>query len=379
METTIQSVFNEVPDYRKGNAIRHNLSDVLMIGLLTIICNGNDYASMYVFGKHHEPLLKTFLELPHGIPSQDTFERIFQNVNPKYLATRFKRWVDEIKEAMRQSGSGIVANIDGKTIRRSKRAGKKAIHVVSAFASELRLVLGELAVDAKSNEITAIPELLEMFCQKGMVITIDAMGTQTNIAKKIIGLKADYVLAVKRNQEKLYDDIEQLLDEEVFPMGIETLRKNGQYERTIEKGHGRIETRECFISTDINGLSTKANWEGLAGFGIIFSKREVLGEEPTNNCHFFIFSLKNVSAADLLRINRSHWAIENNLHWSLDVTFREDESRASLGYSAEVMNIMRKEALHLMKQEDSFKASMRQKRFRCSIDINYALKVIGVK
>jgi predicted transposase YbfD/YdcC len=333
---------------------------------------------MYAFAKFHETLLKNFLELPNGIPSQDTFERVFQNVNPKYLATRFKTWVDDIKDTIRQTKSNVIVNIDGKAIRRSKRAGKKAIHVVSAFASELRLVLGEKAVGEKSNEITAIPELLEMFCSKGMIITIDAMGTQTDIAKKIIGLKAGYVLAVKRNQEILYDDIGTLFEHEILPVDKDELRANGQYERTIEKGHGRIETRECYISTDAHWLSTASYWEGLAGFGIILSKREVLGKEPTYNRKFIIFSLKDTNAAEILRIDRSHWAIENNLHWTLDVTFREDDSRATVGYSAENLNILRKEAIQLMKQDDSLNVSLRQKRFCCGMDIHYALKVIGV-
>lgn len=379
MEKTILETLESVPDYRKGNGIRHILSEILIIGLLTIICNGNEYSGMPIFAKTHEARLRTFLKLPNGIPSQDTFERVFQNVNPKYLAISFKSWADDISEAIRQADSKVAVSIDGKAIRRSKRAGSKAIHVVTALASELRLVLGEVAVDKKSNEITAIPELLEMFCQKGMVITIDAMGTQKDIAKNIINKKADYILAVKRNQEILYDDIKLLLEYEVFPMDKVELEKNGLYHRTIEKGHGRIETRECFISTSIDGLSNPDVWAGLAGFGVIISKREEIGKEPTFRYSYFIFSLKDTDAAELLRLKRSHWAIENNLHWMLDVVFREDDSRAMLGNSAENLNIMRKQSLHLMKQEDSFKASMRMKRQRCGWDIDYAFLVLGVK
>ena len=380
MEKTIMEVLEEVPDHRKGNGIRHKLADILIIGLMTLICNGNDYAAMYIFAKRHEELLKSFLELPNGIPSQDTFERVFQNVNPKYLAVTFRRWVDDIKQAAEQSGMArVLVGLDGKAIRRSKRAGKKAVHVVSAFASELQLVLGEVAVNKKSNEITAIPELLEMFCQKGMVITIDAMGTQKDIAKKIIEMKADYVLAVKHNQETLYTDIELLMEHEIFPVDKDELRRNGQYEKSTEKGHGRIETRECFISTNTHWLSTSDDWKGLTGFGVIVSKREVIGKEPTYSNHQFIFSLKDTNASELLRIKRSHWAIENNLHWTLDTTFREDDSRATLGNSAENLNILRKEALRLMKEETSEKASLRSKRLICAWDISYALKVIGVK
>ena len=365
-ETTVLSMLEKVPDYRKGNGVRHKLVDILMIGLLTFICNGNDYAAMRTFGKMHEELLTTFLELPKGIPSVDTFERVFQKINPKYLSVAFKDWTDELKEAIRQS-KGIAVSIDGKTICGSKRMGKKAVHVVSAFASELRLVLGEMTTDKKSNEITAIPELLEMFCQKGMIITIDAMGCQKEIAKKIIKKKGDYVLAVKRNQETLFLDIEVLADYELIPNKDE-LRRNGQYDRTIEKDHGRIETRECYISTNIEWLSTVSEWKGISGFGVIISKREVIGKEPTINRHYFIFSLKNTTASE----------IENNLYWALDVTFKEDSSRAMLGNSAENLNILRKQALRLMDQDVSLKASRRNKRLACAWDISYAFKVIGV-
>jgi len=379
MEKTVFEVFETVPDPRSGNGIRHKLSEVLMIGLLTIVCNGNEYSGMPIFAKTHEALLRTFLELPNGIPSQDTFERVFQRVNPKYLAVAFKSWADDINELVRQRSSRVAVSIDGKTIRGSKRAGSKAIHIVTALASELRLTLGEVAVDKKSNEITAIPELLEMFCQKGMVITIDAMGTQKDIVRKIIDKKADYVLAVKRNQETLYTDIELLLEYETISLDKDILRENGLYERTIEQGHGRIETRECFISTAVDGLSHPEDWVGIAGFGVIISKREVLGKPPTYSRNYFIFSLKNTSASELLMLKRSHWAIENGLHWMLDVVFREDDSRAMLGNSAENLNIMRKQALKLMKDDDSFKASMRMKRQRCGWDIDYALLVLGVK
>jgi len=376
MEKTILAMLEKLPDHRKGNAIRHILSEIIMIGLLCFICNGNCYAGMHEFGKAHEEKLKKLLKLPYGIPSPDTFERVFQKIKPKYLARHFREWVDDIKFAA--SNAGLIVALDGKTIQQSKRLGKKAVHVVTAFASQLRLVLGEVAVNDKSNEITAIPELLDMFCQKGMLITIDAMGTQKDISKKIISHKADYVLAVKGNQKTLHTDIGLLMEHEIFPMDKDELRKNGQYERTIEKGHGRIETRECFISRDIHWLSTGTNWDGLAGFGTIVSKREVFGKNPTFSSRSFIFSLKSTDAAELLRIVRSHWAIENNLHWSLDVTFKEDDSRATIDNSPENLNILRKEALRLMGQETSFKASMRMKRLRCAWDLDYAFKVIDV-
>ena len=357
MENKVIETMEKVPDPRKGNAVRHILSDILMIGLLTIICNGNGFAAMYIFGVEHEQTLRKFLKLPYGIPSQDTFERVFAKLNPKTLSETFLQWVDEIKTSASQDNR-LLVSIDGKTLRGSKTASKKAVHVVTAFASELRLVLCEVATDEKSNEITAIPKLLEMFCHKGMVTSIDAMGTQTDIAEIIVDAKADYVLSVKGNQKTLHEDVAILMEHEVVPTGKDALAADKHYFRTLEKGHGRIETRECYICPYVNWLSTTGDWKGLAGFGMIVSKREELGKVPTTNVEYFIYSLENASAEELLHIKRSHWAIENNLHWTLDVVSREDDSRARCDNSPEILNILRKQALQLMKDEDSFKASL---------------------
>jgi len=377
MEITIIERLEKVVDYRKGNAIRHKLTDILVIALLTFICNGNGYSAMHILGKNHESELRKFLELPNGIPSQDTFEEIFKYLNPKALS-------ETLRELISDSGGNtlnfdrLLTSIDGKTLCGSKVAGGKAIHVVSAYASELRLVLGELATEAKSNEITAIPKLLDMICQKGMVITIDAMGTQTDIAEAIIEKEADYVLSVKGNQPTLHTDITLLAEYELLNADKEELRENGQYERTIEKGHGRIETRECYISPQTNWLTAPHDWKGLAGFGVIVSKREVLGHPPTFSNEYFIYSLKDTTASELLHIKRSHWAIENNLHWVLDVVFREDDSRARLGSAPENLNILRKEAAHLLREHDS-SGSITGKRYRCSLNLSYALDVLSVK
>ena len=372
---TIIEILSDVPDYRKGNAIRHVLSDILMIGLLTIICNGNDYSAMVLFAETHEEILRHFLQLPHGIPSQDTFERVFSKLNPAVLAKVFLSWVEDTRKTI---NAHTTVAIDGKTIRRSKSSQKKAIHVVTAFASDLQLVLGQLATDEKSNEITAIPKLIDMFCKKGMVITIDAMGTQTDIAKTIISKKAEYVLALKANQQALLEDVSLYMDNEVATQSKNALRANHFYEKTLEKGHGRIETRECFICPDVDWLDCKENWAGLNGIGLILSKREELGKVPTMCRNYFIYSMKGATAADLLRIKREHWAIENDLHWMLDVTFREDDARARLEFAAENLNILRKQALQLLNLETSTKGSMRAKRLRCSYDLSYAFKVLGV-
>jgi predicted transposase YbfD/YdcC len=374
MERSIIEILTEIPDYRKGNAIRHKLEDILSIGLLSTICNGNTFSDMALFGDTHEKELKGFLELPYGIPSHDTFEDVFAKLEPKALSVLFEVWTEELKAELMNAGIAI----DGKTIRRSRGRNKKAIHVVTAFASELQLVLGQLATDEKSNEITAIPKLLEMFCVKGKIITIDAMGAQTDIAEKIIEKEGDYILALKGNQQNLMDDVSFYLDNETVNQSKKQLIEGGLYEKTMEKGHGRIETRECFLCPEIDWLDGRKNWAGLKGIGVIISKREEIGKEPSFVRHYFLYSIENAKAAEILRIKRSHWAIENSLHWMLDVTFREDDCRARTLNAAENLNVLRKQALQFMKSETSSKLSMRQKRLRCAYDFSYALKVLGI-
>ena len=373
MSKILKEVMKEVPDYRKGNGIRHKLPDILMIGLLTMICNGNDYAAMRVFGEVHEEKLREHLELPKGIPSQDTFERVFARLDPRRLEKVFRTWLIELHGTF---AGRVHASIDGKAMPQTGAFGKAA-HVVSAFASELGLLLGQCKTAAKSNEIKAIPELLEMFCQKGMIITIDAMGTQRAVAKKIVELDGDYILAVKRNQCDLLSQIHVNMDAKVFTQGKDELAKKGQYFCTVEESHGRIETRECYFSKDVEDIGCKEKWAGLSGMAIIYSTREVPGKEPSTSRRVFITSLKDSNASEILQLQRSHWAIENNLHWMLDVLFREDDCRARIMNSAENLNSLRKLALQLMKRESSFKASMKSKRLRCAWDFDYALLVIA--
>lgn len=386
MERTIQEKLSKVPDYRIGNAIRHKLSDILMIGLLTFLCNGDGYAAMRVFGLTHEEELGKYLELPNGIPSQDTFEHVFAKLNPKALSSVLREYLSDLKvEALNNGCSKMLVGIDGKTLQGSKGLGKKAKHIVTAFASELRLVLGEVATEEKSNEITAIPKLLEMFCKKDMIITIDAMGTQTDIADAIIDKKANYVLSVKKNQPTLWNDISLAMEELEYSATKAykaKMKEAGLYERTTEKSHGRYEVRECYINSDISLLSTACDWRGITGFGMIVSRREELSKPdkiPSINREYFIYSIDATSAAEMLYIKRTHWSIENNLHWCLDVILREDSSRARLDNSPENLNILRKEALCLVRADDSFNASAKAKIYRCSLCLDYALTVAGVK
>lgn len=374
MKQSLIEALKAIPDPRKGNAIKHKLNEIIFIALLCVICNGDTFKDMEVFGKLQIDVLSKFLELPYGIPSHDTFSDVFAALNPKKVFDCFNGWVNELRDEITKCN----VSIDGKTVRRSKCREKNAVHVVTAFAGELQMTLGQLATDEKSNEITAIPKLLEMFTVKDNIITIDAMGTQTDIAKTIIDKKGDYVLALKNNHPSLFEDVSLYLEQEVLPHPKADLAASGLYHKTLEKDHGRIETRECYLCHDISWLEARSNWAALAGVGVIISKREELGKEPITSKHFFLYSMKDANAEQLLKIKRGHWSIENQLHWMLDVVFHEDDNRARTKNAAENLNILRKQALQLMKRDTSNKDSMRIKRWHCSMDIFYAFKLMGV-
>jgi len=368
MNKGIVEIFREIPDPRNGNGIRHKLDEILTIAILSILCECTQFTEMELFGIEREKWLHTFLVLENGIPSHDTFGDVFAALAPETIQTGFIKWVETIREKI----SGEVVAVDGKTVRRSKDIpkNKRAIHVVSAWATNNGLVLGELATDEKSNEITAIPELLKMLELKGCIITIDAMGTQRDIAKTIKESNADYVLSVKENQPMLFEDI---------ALYFSTERKSCDYAKTVEKSHGRYEKRECWATTDIEWMYQKSDWEGLSGIGMIRSERQMIGREAVDVAnHYVIFSKADMTASEVLHAKRAHWGIENSLHWILDMDFREDESRMRLGNCAENMNIFRHLALNLIKTEKSTKMSINMKRKRCMLSINYLLKVLGV-
>jgi predicted transposase YbfD/YdcC len=375
MNKSLLDFFANIPEPRKGNGIRHKLQDILIIAVLAILSDCKTYVDMEIFGQVREEWLRTFLELPNGCPSHDTFGDVLSALDPNSLHDAFREWVDTIREKVSQE----VIAIDGKTIRRSKDVvnGKRALHVVSAWANENQLVLGQLAVNEKSNEITAIPKLLNLLYIKGCIVTIDAMGTQKEIVSTIIQGSGNYVLQVKDNQKTLREDISYYLEQEVISQPKKELKALGQWAQTKEKGHGRIETRTCYITEDIEWLSVKDDWEQLSGIGMIISER-LIGDKKTVEHNYFIYSQKGATAEQLLAIRRSHWGIENKLHWSLDMTFREDESRVREGHGAENLNVLRHLALNLVKKDTSLKGSMRTKLKFCGLDHTYLLKLLQV-
>ena len=376
MGRTILEIFEEIPEPRKGNGIRHKLIDVISIGILATLCDFTAYTEMELYAQEKEEWLRTFLELPNGIPSHDTIGDIFAAISSDALHRCFAEWVETIREAI----SGEIVAVDGKTLRRSKDKQKelKPLHVVSAWANQNRLVLGEIATEEKSNEITAIPALLKLLNIKGCIVTIDAMGTQKEIAKTIIKEGGNYVLALKENHRDFYEDVQLYFKEEILPQNKLDLEKDGRYAKVTEKSHGRYETRECYLSSEIDWLENRKDWEKLRGIGLIISTRQIAGElEISTNMHYFIYSA-DMSAQSLLHAKRSHWGIENSLHWSLDMLLREDESRVRTGNAAENLNVLRHLALNLVRNETSVKSSMRLKLKRCSLSNDYLLKVLGV-
>ena len=360
--------FRDMPDPREDNR-RHLLIDIIVIVICASICGAEKWEDIEVFGNSREKWLRRFLRLPHGIPSHDTFARVFAMLDPGALNERFVSWVAMVNPLE----GGQLINIDGKTVRGShdRGKGKQAIHMVSAWANEAGLTLGQRKVDEKSNEITAIPELLDMLELAGCVVTIDAMGTQTAIAEKISDNGGDYVLALKGNQSTLHDDVKLYLQD--IEGDVETQQKC-EYNKTVEKDHGRIEVRECWATEDIEWLQQKGSWKGLKSICMIKAMR-IIGEEDTEECRYYISSLP-AEAEGLSRTIRAHWGVENSLHWVLDVAYREDECRKRKGHSAENFAILRHLTLNLLKLEKTCKRSIAGKRLLAGWDPEYMEKVL---
>lgn len=337
---------------RQWGHLRHRLEDILSIGLLTIICGGEDFTDMEGFGLERKDWLCTFLELPHGIPDSDTFRRVFEVINPQELSEHLQDWLALYREKR------SIISIDGKTIRGSEGHGHKAYHVVSAFVSENRLTLGEIKTDEKSNEITAVPELLELLDIEGAIITADAMSCQTKIVSKIVEKKADYVISLKGNQSTLKEDAALYFSScEKDCMGLQTLEKN----------HGRIEKRKYLLCTDVDWLAQRQDWAKLSAIGAVQSTVDQGGEVRLET-RYFITSLTEIS--EFARAVRGHWAIENQLHWCLDVLFREDASRAKKDNSPLNLNVLRKVALPLLKAADFGRIGIRKKMLRSALSIS---------
>ncbi len=366
--------FSALSDPRTGNALQHQLLDILVIAVCGVICGADSWVEIEQWGQAQQPWLETFLDLPNGIPSHDTFGRVFARLDPAQFRQCFLNWVSAVSTLTK----GQVVAIDGKKLRRShyRRLGKAAIWMVSAWATANRLVLGQVKVRNKSNEIKAIPELLQVLALKDCIVTIDAIGCQTKIAAKIVEKQGDYLLAVKNNQGQLYQDLKDLFAgcEEVnfrqVPYG---------YARTVNKGHGRIETRQCWVLSSpdyLDYLHRRAYWQNLRTVVKIQTERVVRGKR-SRQVRYYISTLENDPKL-ILKVVRDHWQIENGLHWVLDIAFREDDSRVRKDHAPENFALVRHFALNLLKQETTLRVGIKAKRFRAACDRDYLLQVLSL-
>ena len=370
---SIEYHFADLDDPRIDRTKQHKLLDIVVITICAVICGADDWVAVEIFGKAKHDWLKQFLDLPNGIPSHDTFGRVFGALDPEQFQSCFLNWINAVSEITQ----GQVIALDGKTLRRShdKTLGKKAIVMVSAWATANGLVLGQRKVDEKSNEITAIPELLQVLEISGCIITIDAMGCQKEIAADIVEQDADYVLALKENHGNLYEDVELLFDD------LEKSRFSAyqyDYERTVNKGHGRIEIRQCWTISDpdvLRCLRGTKDWKKLASVVKVQAERRT-GQETTIEDRYYLSSLAG-NAQKLLDSSRTHWGIENSLHWVLDIAFREDECRVRKGYGAQNLATLRHIAVNLLKQEKTAKIGTKSKRLRAGWDERYLLKILS--
>jgi predicted transposase YbfD/YdcC len=360
---SLETCFGDLPDPRVVGRCEHKLLDIIIIAICGVITGAESWVEVETFGQLKQGWLKMFLELPHGIPTHDTFGRVFAALDAEAFQSSFVRWVEGVFAATR----GQVVSIDGKSVRRShdKTIGKEAIHLVSAWASETGIVLGQRKVDDKSNEITAIPELLRVLDVAGCIVTIDAMGCQTAIAQAIRDEKADYVLRVKDNQGNLRQDLQDWF---AYADQIQFANMRHTYAETVNKEHGRIEIRRCWALSDAVAFDYIRHYEGwvdLQTLVRIQRERRFAGKIERETA-YYISSLPH-QAPLLLNAIRSHWGIENSFHWVLDMIFGEDDCRIRMGESPQNMAVLRRLALNILKKDQS-KGSLRQKRYKAALD-----------
>jgi predicted transposase YbfD/YdcC len=372
--------FQNLPDPRLNRTRDHDLIDVLVIAVCTLLCAGETFNDMEDFGRAKHDWFKTFLGLRSGIPSHDTFNRVFAALDPQQFLDCFLRWTQALRQAVPQE---IVA-LDGKALRRALNGDQSVKYIVSAWAESNGLVLGQLKVADKSNEITAVPELLRVLELAGCIVTVDAMGCQKKIAREIREADAHYVLALKGNQETVHAEVKAFLDQTLVekdaprPPGVKLspAAANLAVLETVEKDHGRLEIRRYYQSTELDWFADFKKWEGLQSVGLVEAIRESKGQRTVER-RYYLSSLP-LAVAQFARAVRGHWGVENKLHWVMDVCFREDQSRARTGYAAENLATLRRLALNLLRQEKTKKRGIKGKQLNASWDHAYLLRLIGI-
>ena len=358
--------FQGMDDPRINRTRRHELIDILVIAVCTLLCGGESFNDMEDFGHAKDEWLRTFLKLPNGIPSHDTFNRVFAALDPAQFLDCFLAWTQSMRKVVDEE---IVA-MDGKALRRAIREGGIP-YMVSAWAVNNGLVLGQVRVGEKSNEITAVPPLLRALDLAGCIVTLDAMGCQKKIAREIIEADAEYVLALKGNQETVHEEVRTFLDDAIVHTP-DTL----DYTETVEKDHGRLETRRYWQSDRLEWFADLPKWEGLRSVGVVESIRELKGITQTER-RYFLSSLP-LDAPRFARAVRSHWGVENSLHWVLDVQFGEDQCRARTGNAAENLATLRRLALNLLKRDTTKKRGIRGKQKNAGWNHRYLLHLLGL-
>ncbi len=370
----IANHFGSVKDPRTGNALQHQLLDILVIAICAVICGADTWVEVEQWGQAQQTWLETFLALPKGIPAHDTFGRVFAQLDPQQFGQCFLNWVQAVSKLTR----GQVVAIDGKKVRRShqRRLGKDAIRIVSAWATANRLVLGQVKMKNRSNEIKALPELLRVLELKDCIVTIDAIGCQTGIVATIAEKQGDYLLSVKDNQGQLHQDLKELF---AGCQEVNFRQVPHGYIRTVNKGHRRIEIRQCWTLSApefLDYLRHRDHWQNLRTVVKTQAERQVNGKR-SRHVRYYISSLENDPKL-ILRTVRDHWAIENGLHWVLDIAFREDHSRVRKDHAPENFAILRHIAVNLLKQETTLRVGIKTKRFRAACDHDYLLQVLSL-
>jgi len=362
-------VFGDLPDPRAGNA-RHRLMDMLTIAILAVIGGADDVEAICAYGEDERQWLAGFLKLPHGIPSPSTFRRLFARLDPDALEQCFARWFAELIKTCR----GKQIAIDGKTLRRSfeQAWAKLGLHMVSAWCVEEQLVLGQVATEQKSNEISAVPQLLDLLDLQGAIVSVDALNCQKDIAQRIISAGGQYLMAVKDNHPILHQQIQNLMQEALLE-NSPLLQGTG---RELEREHGRSDERWVFCSSElVQWVGQRDQWPALASVVMVKSRRRTLTDDKTE-WRYFISSLGGNNPQLFADLIRGHWGVENGLHWGLDVSFQEDQSRIGKDHGAETMSVLRRIALNLLKQQRTCRLGIKNKRLKAARSRDYLLRVL---